>query len=77
MAGMLVCLPRYTGCEIVEGDCRQVGKGRIRKTNSRTGGGQLIAEDQGPGLGPVPAFVLPNRDRPGPCGGHCVLSSSH
>ena len=74
---MLVCLTRDTRRESWEGDCRQVGKRRTREKSSETGGGQLIAEDQGPGRGPVPAFVFPNKDRLDLCGGHCVLPISH
>ena len=51
------------------------GKKEQRKTNRRTGGGGLIAEDwgPGPGPGPGPAFVLPERNRHGFCGGRRVL----
>ena len=44
-----------------------------RKTNGRTGGGDLIAEDRSPGPGPGPAFELPERNRHGFCGGRRVL----
>ena len=56
---MLVCLIGATRCESSEGDCGQVGRRRTGKLKGQTGGGGLIAEDQGPvpGPGPGPAFV--------------------
>ena len=48
-----------------------------RKINSRTGGGDLIAEDQRPGPSPGPAFVVPDRDRHGFCGSPRVLFIAH
>lgn len=43
------------------------------------GGGELIAEDQGPVPcpSPGPAVVWPNRDNHGLCGGRRALPISH
>ena len=79
IADLLVCLclSRNTRCKSLESNCRQAGKDRTRKINSRTGGGDLIVEDRGPDPSPGPGFVLPDRDLHGFCGGHRVLPIAH
>ena len=77
IADVLVCLSGNTRCKNLESNCRQAGKDRTGKTNSPTGGGDLIAEDRGPGPSPGPAFVLRDRDRHGFCGVHYVVPIAH